>query len=210
MTHPALRPVAEQLPFHLDDAPKINEVFVRWRRRPSASDKRLIDIWTYCYVYRYFLIKFSVTGEQFPLPVDQLVSSAFADVQEHLHSVCFPDRFTIWVSRICRNSFANYLRTQYTTVPLEEAGPALTVEQRWAVDIHDAAVVGRDIAAAVAALPVFLQKIASMRLLQGCSYKSISAGTGVSRATARAYVYKVLLHLRRNLRLQALLKELRD
>ena len=47
-------PVARHLPFSLDDVSAVNRTFVRWLDKRRRRDGRLIQLWTYCYVHRYF------------------------------------------------------------------------------------------------------------------------------------------------------------
>ncbi len=210
MTIKSLRTVTDQLPFHLDDTAQVNGAFTRWRRHQRAADQRLVDLWTYCYIYRYFLVKVAASNRRTPLCFDQLVASAFADVQEHLPSIRQPDCYTGWVGTICKHTFVNYLRTRRGTVSLDQDETVALVEEPAATQAHDAAVVHHSICAAIAALPAFLRDITRMRLLEKCSYQTISTKTGKPLATLRTYVNRALSQLRRNERLRTLLEELRD
>ncbi len=210
MTLRSLRTVAEYLPFHLDDTAQVNETFVRWHRHPTAADKHLVDLWTYCFIYRYFLIKFAPSNRQAPLCFDQLVANAFDDVQEHLSDLRQPERYTGWVGTICKNTFVNYLRTRRGLVPLDTEEPGLVAEEEDANKAHDDTVVKRTLRAAIGSLPAFLSDVARMRLLERRSYETISRHTGKPMATLRTYVNRALGQLRCNPDLKTLREELRD
>ena len=210
MTFSTITEVADLLPFHLDDTQQVNDTFTRWRQDKTEADKRLVDIWTYCYVYRYFLVKFSASEAHRYLAFDRLVATAFADVLRNLRRVRRPDCYAGWVSTICRNTFVNHLRAQRNMVSLEHdvSEPALEVP---ALPVAcDASVLHHSICKAIESLPDFLRDVARMRLLENCSYGVIQEATGKPLPTLRTYVNRALDHLRQNTTLQALLQEMRD
>lgn len=208
MTLHALHMLARALPFPLDDTAQVNSTFERWHAHEAPADKDVIDLWTYCFIYRYFLIKLARPATA--LPFDRAVTNAFADVQQHLAAVRCPDRYTGWVGAICRNAFVNYLRMRRTTLRLEEERPALVAEEPPYVRHHDASVIHASISAAIERLPPYLRRVAHLRLLENRSYEAISRTTGHPPATLRAYVNKSCMLLRRTPRLQALVAELQD
>jgi len=210
MTFSMLHDVAGLLPFHMDDTRQVNDLFARWRQSKADKDKRLIDIWTYCYIYRYFLIKMGGGAASALLAFDRLVAAAFADVQSNLHTIRHPGCYAGWISTICRHTFVNHLRTQRSMVSLEDGLFQLTVPGTGGTEGRDAAVLYRSIAGAIDALPDFLRDVARMRLLENRSYQAIQGSTGKPLATLRTYVNKALEHLRQNPTLQALLEEMRD
>ena len=53
----SLETLASTLPFDLDQSDRVNEAFVAYMEDRLSQPKTLIDLWTYCYVRRYFLIK---------------------------------------------------------------------------------------------------------------------------------------------------------
>lgn len=210
MTFGSLHNLIDLLPFHLDDSDPVNEAFARWRHNPNASDKRLVDMWTYCYVYRYFLIKLASPVAHKSLILDRLVANAFEDVQSSLGSIRRPKCYTNWVSRICRNTFVNHLRTHHTVVSLDVQGPLPVDEGLSAIEARDASVIYQSIRAAIETLPDYLREVARMRLLENCSYGAIRDQTGKPLKTLRSYVNKALIRLRRNPDLLVLFDEIQD
>ena len=209
MTFSTIHEVATLLPFHLDDTGQVNDAFTRWRQSNQAIDKRHVDVWTYCYVYRYFLVKFAAAEAVQSLTFDRLVTNAFADVQSNLGGVRKPGCYAGWVSTICRNTFVNHLRTHRTTVSLDQGLETLVLEASAARSARDAAVLYQAICKAIDALPRFLSEVARMRLLENRSYRAIEEATGKPLPTLRTYVNRALEHLRRNPTLQVLLEEIR-
>ena len=210
MTLSSLHRLAGQLPFHLDDHAAANAAFLRRHHRPTPEDQRLVDIWTYCYIYRFFLIKLAATNRPVPLCFDALVADAFADVQQHRHALRHPDRYTGWVATICRHTFVNHLRTRRTLASFDDGTPEPPVLDPAPAQSHDDAVVHRSLRAAIDGLPAFLREVTRMRLLENCSYDAISRHTGKPLATLRAYVNRALGQLRHDARLQLIRAELQD
>ena len=209
MTFSSLHDMTDLLPFHLDDSEQVNQAFVRSRQSQTPGDKRLVDTWTYCYVYRYFLIKLASSASPKSLTLDSLVANAFDDVQGSLHSIRRPECYTHWVSMICRNTFVNHLRKQHSLISLDLGGPLLADEDS-ATEARDASVIYRSIRAAIEALPDYLREVARMRLLENRSYGAIGEQTGKPLKTLRSYVNKALIRLRRNPRLLLLLEEMHN
>lgn len=209
MTLTSLHQVAEALPFHLDDTAEANRVFQRWHRHHHPADKRLVDLWTYCYIYRYFLIKLASLRRPAPLCLDPLVAGAFADVQQHLEALRQPKRYTGWVATICKHAFVSYLRARRPLASFDDA-PEPLVEEPRPTQAHDDAVVHRALCRAIDSLPAFMREITRMRLLENCSYAAISRHTGKPLPTLRAYVNRALGQLRQNTRLQLIYHELQD
>ncbi|MDX1546010.1 MAG: hypothetical protein R3247_03430 [Rhodothermales bacterium] len=215
MTLDALYALAARLPFPLDDTAAANDAFRRWQTRVTtgeatdalAADKRTVDLWCYCFIYRYFLLKLATHPNTVPL--DHAVACAFRDVQRHLHGVRRPDRFTAWVGTICRNTFVDYLRRRRALLPLDAHALPAPEEPR-PMRRHDAALIRDAVCTAIDRLPGYLQPVARLRLLEQRSYEAISRETGHPPPTLRAYVNKSLGLLRRAPRLRLLLHELQS
>lgn len=206
----ALRTITCALPFHLDDTDQVNALFLRWHKHGAAPDKRLIDLWAYGYIVRYFLIKFASSSHHVSLAIDQLVAGVFADVQDHYDRVRCPERFAAWVATICKHAFVNHLRARRSTVSIDAERLVLTVEDTPPQRPHDTAVIYQAVCSAIDALPPYLGEVARLRLLENQSYAAISEATGHAPATLRSYVNKALTQLRANPSLRTLVEELRD
>ncbi len=53
----SLEVLAAGLPFRLDEADRVNEAFASYMLAGLKQQKVVVDLWTYCFVRRYFLIK---------------------------------------------------------------------------------------------------------------------------------------------------------
>lgn len=207
----ALDDVLAHLPFPLDAFGEANAAFAAARTAPPAerpAAARTVELWTYCYVRRYYLFKF-LREEHLPVTdVDALVSKAFLRARDNFERVEDPARFTAWVSRICVNTFINYLRSvgRHTTELEEEAHLEPTAPE--AGRLHDRAVVRHAFDQAIGRLPPSLQDVARLRLLEHHSYDAISEATGRPVPSVRTYVNKSLARLREDPALRALWDEL--
>jgi len=205
-----LRSIADELPFHLDDMDEANVTFARWYQHRTDEDRRLVEIWTYCYVYRYFLIKFATSARRDDGTLDQLVGRAFRDMQRNLDQVREPQRFTHWVSRVCRNTFVNYLRAGRTYISLDDDTITLRAGTPRADQAYDLMHIYQVAVRAIEDLPDYLRGIARMRLLEECSYDEIQAVTEHPVPTLRSYVNKAVRRLRAHPALCALMDEISD
>ena len=97
------------------------------RRRQDDDDeaKYHIDLWSYCFIRRYFLIKFSRDARfNSPADMDEVITQAYIKVQDRRATVSDAGRYASWVSVVCKNVFLNYLRRVHHLVSIdEEAAP---------------------------------------------------------------------------------------
>ncbi len=192
----SLDAVARALPFHLNETDKVNRAFRRWRRTDAAQALYVVDLWTYCFVRRYFLVKFSrdpACGGAADL--EELIEQVYARVQQHRSTVADTTRYASWVSVVCKNAFLNYLRSLTPTVSIDqENGPQLRAEAPEAT--LDAGLVYEGLRQALARLPGYLRQIARLRLLEACSYRDIERITGRDLPTIRSYVNRAIVKIR--------------
>jgi len=221
----SLRRLAEQLPFGLDDTARAGRAFRRWRdgdeARPphdethaedrlpkrAADVKRVVDLWTYCFVRRYFLVKFAAQPEAPASDLDELVAQTYQKVENKRADVRQPERYPHWVSVVCKNTFINYLhRHRPASVSIsEDDSPPLPAEGR----ASDSIGLAREVVAeAVARLPEYLRPVARLRLLERCSYNEIQRETGTSVPTARSYAGRARRQLREDPEVRALVDPL--
>lgn len=205
---PSLRALVEQLPFDLDDTAQAGRAFQRWRAAAPGDGeraKRTVDLWTYCFVRRYFLVKFAVAPARPAADLDELVERVYRKVEDHRASVRQPRRYPHWVSVVCKNTFLNYVRREHpATVSLqEEERPPLPAEERVRGDLGLAHEV---VAAAIGRLPDYLQPVAQMRFLEDDSYKTIGKKTETAVPTVRSYAGRARRRLREDPAVRALLE----
>ena len=202
----ALDEVAARLPFHVDDVEKANEAFLRWRETGDPHALRTVELWTYCYTRRYFIVKFLRDSAYGPTELDTLVGKAFTRAHSNFDQVKQPERFASWVSVICKNTFLNFVRRYREQFALDEArvvGDAPPPHGE-----HDRLLIRRAVEQAIDRLPPSLQEVARRRFLEGQPYDAMSDATGRPVPSLRAYVNKAVVRLREDPALRALLHEI--
>ncbi len=196
-----LRTVIDRLPFSVDDTDAANDTFRRWMEENAPKAKRLVDLWTYCYVCRYFLSKSTQGTFNNPSDADELITTAYRKVQNNRESVRNPGRYASWVSVVCKNTLLNYARRNQFSEPIEaEEGPTLTADHEHLV--AEIGFVREAFAEAIEQLPRYLQEPARLYFLEDRGFEEISEAVGKPVATVRTYKHKAMKHLRADDRLQ--------
>lgn len=202
-------PVARHLPFPVGDIAAINVTFVRWLHERSAPDRRIVELWTYCYVNRYFTHKFLARDLKVISVVDELTAKAYGKIRTHMEEVNHPDRFAHWVSVVCRNTFINYTREPFHAQLFEESGEQrLRSRARRNGHARDAATTFSAVDRAIRKLPRFLRATARMWFLDALTYTQISERTGKPVPTIRAYVHKARGRIRKDRAVRRLASEI--
>lgn len=196
-----LRTIIDRLPFSVDDTEAANEAFRRWADGDDPNAERLVDMWTYCYVCRYFLAKSTGGAFNNPSDADELTTRAYRKVLDNRHGVRNPDRYANWVSVICKNTFLNYTRRdQFSESIEEEEGPTLTADEKRSV--AEIGFVREAFDEAIDRLPQYLQEPARLYFLEDREFEEISEAVDKPIATVRTYKHKAMKRLRTDDRLQ--------
>ena len=186
------------LPFDLDDAAAVGRTFRRWLRRGGKRASHDLDLWTYCYIRRYFLLKFVRSGALgSPADLEMLIDRAYRRVEDGRRDIREPHRYAHWVVVVCRNTFLNHASRFPEHVAVDriaEPGAAAAAEDAW----HDRALQIGALEAAISRLPTYLRAVAEMRLLRELPYDVIADRTGQPVPSVRAYLHKALVRLRRD------------
>jgi RNA polymerase sigma factor (sigma-70 family) len=202
----ALDEVAAHLPFHVDDLDEANAAYQRWHTTGNPEDLEVVELWTYCYTRRYFVVKFLRDSAYGSTHLDMLVGKAFSRARDNLEKVKQPERFASWVSVICKNTFINFLRRYRDQAVLDEARTA--APRRAEFYEHDRLAVRRAVEHAIERLPPSLREVARLRFLEGRPYDYIVEATGRPAASVRSYVNKAVVRLREDPALVTLLEEI--
>ena len=196
-----LRTVIDRLPFSVDDTDAANEAFRRWAKGNDPDAERLVDLWTYCYVCRYFLSKSTKGTFNNTSDADELTTRAFRKVQNNRDDVRNPDQYASWVSVVCKNTLLNYTRRdQFSESIEEEEGPTLTSNE--GRPVADIGFVREAFDEAIDRLPRYLQEPARLYFLEDQGFKEISEAIGKPVATVRTYKHKAVKQLRTDDRLR--------
>lgn len=190
-----LRTVSDQLPFPIDDTDAVNDAFRRWRRQDDPEAGHVVEMWVYCYVCRYFLVKAAGNAFDRAAVPDELITSTYEKIRNNHDSVRDPDRFSNWVSVVCKNTFLNEARRTRTAESIHrERGPTLKAE-----DGRPTARLGlvrEAIKEAIERLPEYLRTPARLYFLEGRNFEEISEVTGKAVSTVRTYKHKAIQRLR--------------
>ena len=214
MIHPqaflTLERLISRLPFHLDDVDRANALFDTWRISGSREDRKMIDLWSYCFVWRNVLLKFTRDPDLNPADFDMLVSHIFERILERRHMIHPGGRYSNWVSVVCRNTFINHLRLRKKDVRFEDEDSSVFVSEPRELT-GDATLLLQVFRRAIDRLPGYLREIARLRMIEELTYEEISELTGKKIAVTRSYVNKALNRLREDRRLRVFLdREFRE
>jgi len=203
MSAPAseLRTIIDRLPFSVDDTGAANAAFREWIDGNDPGAERVVDMWTYCYICRYFLSKSSQGAFNHASDADELITRAYRRALENRDNVRNPSRYANWVSVICKNTLLNYARRdQFSESIEEEDGPTLPAEERQPV--AEVGFVREALDEAIDRLPQYLQKPARLYFLEDREFEEISDAVDKPVATVRTYKHKAVKRLRTDERLQ--------
>jgi len=190
-----LRTVLDRLPFSVDDSDAANDAFGRWLEDDDQDAKRVVDLWTYCFVSRYFLAKAAGDAFETAAAADELITRTFQKVQKNRDNVRNPDRYTNWVSVVCKNTFLNYTRRDRVAASInDDEGPTLKATE--ARPIPEVGFVREAFSQAIDRLPNYLQEPARLYFLEDREFEEISEEIGKAVPTVRTYKHKAVKKLR--------------
>jgi RNA polymerase sigma factor (sigma-70 family) len=189
-----LRTVTDRLPFPIDDTDAANQAFRQWRANPTPDTERVVEMWTYCYVCRYFLAK--AAGDAFDRAAapDELITRTYEKVRDNIDSVRDADQFASWVSVVCKNTFLNYTRRNRTAKSINDAhGPVLKADAPEGAEMR---FVEELLGQAIERLPEYLREPARLYFLEDRTFEEISDAIGKPVPTVRTYKHKAVKKLR--------------
>ncbi|MBO6574556.1 MAG: hypothetical protein JJ896_03995 [Rhodothermales bacterium] len=186
-----------RLPFSLDDGDAVGDVYEEWRQKPSAGLQHLVDLWTYCYVRRYFLMKFMRSSVRHSSgDLDMVVERAFRKIEQGREAILDGRRYPRWVIVVCRNTFLNFVGRYPDHISVDRiAEPSGETDVDQVLD-HAMRATALDVA--IARLPTYLRIPVRLRVVQELSYEVISERLGMGIASVRTYVHRGLQRLRQD------------
>ena len=184
------------LPFELTDIDRANELFELWCISSHPEEKKIVDLWTYCYVWRNILVKFTRNPDLNPADFDMLVARIFEKVLDRRHTVQKHNRYSNWISVVCRNTFINYARARKKDIHYEEERGADWCVSEPGETAGDTLLLLEVVNRAIDRLPRHLRDVTRMRLLDELPYEEISKHTGQRIDVIRSYVNKAVHRLR--------------
>lgn len=182
--------LARRLPFQIDDSDAVNSLFSRWHHEPGPGDQRLIDIWTYCFVYRYFTWKYLQKHIHRVPEFEALLTDTYQRVLDKRGALKPTARYASWVSVVCLNEFRSYLRqTNRMRMVDDDHFDRIAADPVYQI-FHDPSALRPAIEAAVDRLPEYLVEVARCRFLQQLDYDEIQQILPHDGPTLRAYCHK--------------------
>ena len=168
--------VSTSLPFGVDEYGRVNKTYERWVKHNDVVDQRNIDVWTYCYVQRYFAVQFLRSSAWMRSDADRLIDVTLQRLRVSRYQLRNPERYTSWVVSICRNTYLTYVRTRRVD-GLDD--PESVVAETRHTDRYDIAVMYEALSIGIERLPWFLKDTAQLRLVEGKSYRAVKRGNDV-------------------------------
>ena len=199
--------VSNSLPFGVDEYEKVNKTYERWVRHREVEDGRNVDVWTYCFVQRYFALQFLRSSRWMRSDADRLIDVTLQRLRIARYQLRNPDRYTSWVVSTCRNTFLTYVRTRRID-GLDD--PDTLVAEPSRADRYDIAVMYEALSIGIERLPEFLQDAARLRLIEAKPYREIARLTGRPIPTLRSYANRALIALRKDPVVRRVFDEIRD
>ena len=182
---------------------EVNRAYARWRSTDSQDDKYVIDLWTYRRVFLHFQL---VARKHFVLSTpdrDLLIDTALQRIAKAQKSLRNCDRYAIWVTIVCRNTFLSFRQSRKNIKNDTILDFHATCDDESELSL-DRGLCQQAVLHAIGRLPEFLADVVQMRFLEDLSYSEISARIGKPVATARTYVSRGLAYLRRDPQLVSL------
>lgn len=201
----SLARVAAQLPFGIHDTDQVNAAFEQWSTHNDLDQKRVVDLWTYCFVRRYVLLKFTVERTAPSADLEMLVERIYRKIERNRHTVQDARSYAGWVSVVSRNTYLNYLRAPIRTRVVDTSQFPLTVAEPADPD-YDTGVLLDALHAAIDRLPPYLREVARLRFIEDLSYTEIQSRINQPLPVIRSYVSKTLHRFRNDHALERLLR----
>ena len=198
--------VSKSLPFGVDEYETVNRTYKRWSKWKDEGDRRVIEIWTYCYVQRYFAIQFLRSPAWMRSDADRLVDATLRRLRASSDQLRNPERYTAWVVSVCRNTYLTYIRGRHLD---GLADPDSIVAEPVDSVQYDVVTMYRVLDRGIERLPDFLQEVARLRLIEGRPYREIAALTGQRVPTLRSYANRALAGLRKDPEVRKVFEEMR-
>jgi DNA-directed RNA polymerase specialized sigma24 family protein len=199
--------VSKSLPFDVDDYDEVNRIFCRWVECGEDVDRRNIDIWTYCYVQRFFTVQFVRSSRWMRSDADRLIDVTLRRLRESRGQLRNPRLYTFWVATACRNAYSTFLRRTHFD---ELEDPDSVIAEPMDSNPYDLGTMYEALEAAIERLPAFLRQTARMRLVEGRTYREIAKHTGRPIPTLRSYANRAQAVLREDPQIRRVFGEIRS
>ncbi|NND72114.1 MAG: sigma-70 family RNA polymerase sigma factor [Rhodothermales bacterium] len=197
----------ERIPFSLDDTDRVNALYFDNYGDPEHVHDEAIDVWTYCYIRRYYQMKYARDFDGSIADYDKMIAECFRKVARGRKSLGASKKYANWVSVICKNTFLNYVRSKRKYISIDRTYTQLYSANDPVATGMDSRLLLGALRQAIERLPSFLQTIATRRIVEEQDYITIAEETGKSVPTIRSYVNKALKRIRNDKRFMRYFEE---
>ncbi len=194
------RQILSRIPFNVDDTDQVNDLYFENSANPTTENDEVIDLWTYCYIRRYFQLKYARDFDGSLADYEKLIAECFRKVAKGRDTLGGTNRYANWVSVICKNTFLNYIRGKRRYISIDRSHEQLCDDHAGAEVELDSRLLFGALKQAIDRLPSFLRTIATRRIVEEQDYETIADETGKPVPTVRSYVNKALVRLRKDAR----------
>ncbi len=203
-----LQLITKHLPFAIDDSEAVNDLYATFVSTPTPKRKRLVELWTYGYIYSYMAAKHAGGSIRQVSDMEELISTVYTKVQNGRSTIKNPDKYAHWVSVVAKNTFINYVnRNRVETTSIHDPEQP-TLEQVGAAEQIDEQVglLRSILENAIQRLPPYLRRVAHMHYFEGCTFKEIAECIDKEVSVVRVYKSRALKALREDDRLRDVLE----
>ncbi len=188
---------AERLSFSPTDFARVNEMFSRWWTGDAPEYGPHLELWCYWFIHRYFALRFAFNPVCSPSDEDATVERVSAKVERGMRYIRYPERFTHWLSVVCRHSYLHYKQSPAYTEALADDDDDSFLPSEWQPEEHlDKESDKRALFAAIQRIAPFTRQVAMLRFMEGQSFGEIAERLGLPISLVYTYASKAGARLR--------------
>lgn len=188
--------LTRRLPFAIEETDKVNALYLENCDLDDPSISEIVDIWTYCYVRKYFQLKYAKDFDGSVSDYEKLMADTFRKISAGIQGLGSSSRYASWVSVICKNTYLNFLRGKKKYLSVDRLHVPLEAKEPGIAEKMDARLQFSALQQAIDRLPAFLRTVAVLRIIEEKDYETIAEETGKEVPTIRSYVNKAVTRLR--------------
>ncbi|GEM_PF-5593011 len=205
-----------ELPFAISDFKAVGALAERYLEEKDPEAERLLHVWCYLFLRRYYAYKFYKEELQLPQEVEDLISQAYLHVWNSVHQVKEPQKFGGWVLKIASSGLSTYFRKkkrQPVSAGVSFDAEMASSEGEVAPDpspliLVDLLIYREILLRAVRRLPDYLRKVVYMKYFDQLSNKEIAQRIGRTPAVIRSYLQRAHKRLRNDPEVKNLLEDI--
>ncbi len=107
--------VSDNIVFKKKPDESIVQLVFEWRKTGKAEYLEKIQVWSYFWIKKYFLMKYINEQMRKPSDVELIIENAYIKFHQNVGKVRDPEGFNSWLRTICQNEMAEYYKTKRNT-----------------------------------------------------------------------------------------------